>query len=64
MKCVTCKVGSTQPGKTTVRLNRTGIHYEFHGIPALICQNCGEYYLDEKTTKKLLVKAEQNQRKL
>ena len=61
MKCVICKEGVTQPGVTTVHLSRAGIHHEFRDIPALICQNCGEFYLDDKAAEKLLDQAEENQ---
>ncbi len=60
MKCVVCKVGTTQQGKTTVTLERDNMTLVFKGVPAQICSNCGEAYLDEDTTKRLLEKAEES----
>jgi hypothetical protein len=31
----------------------------FRGVPALICDNCGEEYVDESVTKQLLELAEE-----
>ncbi|MFP4687887.1 MAG: type II toxin-antitoxin system MqsA family antitoxin [bacterium] len=57
MKCVICKNGDTAPGETTVTFSRDNNTVVFHEVPAEICQNCGEDYIDEKTTKELLEKA-------
>lgn len=59
MKCVICKKGLIQPGKATVTLERNGMTLVFKGVPADVCQNCGEQYIDEKTTATLLKKAEE-----
>ena len=59
MHCVICKNGVTQKGHTTVTLNRDEATIVFKDVPAEICQNCGEYYLDDKTTELLLSKADQ-----
>lgn len=59
MKCVICKKGSTQLGKATVTLERNGMTLVFKGVPAHVCENCGEEYVDEKTTSTLLKKAEE-----
>ena len=58
MKCVICKHGETRRGKATITLNRGETVLVFKGVPAEICENCGEYYLDEATTGLLLAKAE------
>ena len=57
MKCVICKNGETTKGKTTVTLERGGSIVVIKGVSAGICNNCGEYYLDQKTTKEVLQKA-------
>jgi hypothetical protein len=31
----------------------------FKGVPADVCENCGEYYLSEEITGRLLERAEQ-----
>lgn len=59
MKCVICKHGETRPGTTTITFERDGMTLVFKRVPARICQNCGEAYLDEATTARLLVTAEE-----
>ncbi len=58
MKCVICKHGETQPGTTIVAFERDGMTLVFKRVPAQICQNCGEAYLDEVTTARLLATAQ------
>lgn len=54
MKCVMCKQGETQPGTTTMTLERDATTVVFKNVPAEVCQTCGEAYLDAATTKHLL----------
>jgi YgiT-type zinc finger domain-containing protein len=54
MKCVICRHGETQPGKATVALERDGVTLVVKGVPARVCANCGEEYLDEEATKRVL----------
>jgi YgiT-type zinc finger domain-containing protein len=54
MKCVMCKHGETQAGTTTVTLERENTIVVFRRVPAEVCQNCGEAYLDASTTRHLL----------
>jgi YgiT-type zinc finger domain-containing protein len=58
MKCVICRHGQTEPGRTTVTLTRGNTTVVFRDVPALICDNCGEEYVDEGTTARLLAIAE------
>ena len=58
MKCVICKVGTTKPGYVTVTLQRSNTTVIFKEVPADVCQNCGEYYLSEEVTEKLLNRPE------
>ena len=58
MKCVICKHGETKLGKATVTLERNGTTLVIKGVPANICANCGEEYVDEGTTTGLLKTAE------
>ncbi len=51
MKCVNCKQGETQPGTTTVTLERGGMSLVIKGVPARVCENCGEEYVDERVTE-------------
>ena len=57
MKCVICKKGDTQPGKVTVTLDKEGATLVFRGVPARICSNCGEEYVDGDITSNLLASA-------
>jgi YgiT-type zinc finger domain-containing protein len=59
MHCVICKQGETHPGKATVTLERGGATVVIKGVPAMICDNCGEYYLDEAMTERVLAMGEQ-----
>lgn len=59
MKCVICKHGETRPGKTTVTLERGGTTLVIKGVPARICDNCDEAYVDEQITRQLLVTADE-----
>lgn len=54
MKCVVCKKGETRAGKTTAALERNGAALIVRGVPAQICMNCGEAYVDEAVTRSLL----------
>jgi len=57
MKCMICKHGETKRGTTTVTLEKGSSTIVFKEVPAQICDNCGEKYIDEDTTKELLSKA-------
>ena len=57
--CVICKNGKTRPGKATVTLERNGTTLVIKSVPANVCANCGEEYVDEGTTAKLLKAAEE-----
>ncbi|PJF26425.1 MAG: hypothetical protein CUN53_07880 [Phototrophicales bacterium] len=58
MRCVICKQGQTQPGSVTVTLERGQATLVFKYVPAQVCENCGEAYIDERTTDQLLKAAE------
>jgi YgiT-type zinc finger domain-containing protein len=59
MKCLICKQGETRPQRATVPLQRNGTTIIFKEVPAEVCDNCGEYYLSEEITGRLLERAEQ-----
>ncbi|MCF7804627.1 MAG: type II toxin-antitoxin system MqsA family antitoxin [Candidatus Marinimicrobia bacterium] len=52
------KEGDTEWGKTTVTLERKGTVIVLRNVPAQICDNCGEFYLDDETTEQVLNHAE------
>ncbi len=57
MKCMICKHGETKKGTATVTLEKGGSTIVFKEVPAHICDNCGEKYIDDSVTKELLKKA-------
>ena len=59
MKCVICKQGETKLGVSTVTLERGSATLVFRGVPAEVCENCGEAYVDAQTTSHLLETARQ-----
>lgn len=62
MKCVVCKQGETRPGTTTVVLQRDGVTVVINDVPARVCENCGEEYVDEQVAETVLVSAEASAR--
>ncbi|MBW4491710.1 MAG: type II toxin-antitoxin system MqsA family antitoxin [Oscillatoria princeps RMCB-10] len=58
MMCVICKHGQTHPGLVTVTLQRGDCTVILKGVPAEVCENCGEYYLSEPVTEQVLERAE------
>ncbi|MGH8557324.1 MAG: type II toxin-antitoxin system MqsA family antitoxin [Methylococcales bacterium] len=63
MKCTICKTGQTQPGLTTVTLQREEAVVVIRGVPAEICEDCGEYYLDEATARRVFADADATARR-
>jgi YgiT-type zinc finger domain-containing protein len=59
MRCTICKQPETRPGKVTLTLERDGVTLVIRCIPAEVCPNCGEEYVDEQITLKLLKTAEE-----
>jgi YgiT-type zinc finger domain-containing protein len=58
MRCVVCRKGETKIGKTTVTLEKDGATFVFKNVPARVCANCGEEYVDEEITATLLKSAD------
>ncbi len=58
MKCVICRQGETHSGKVVATLQRGETTVILKGVPAEICENCGEYYLSEQVTGSVLDRAE------
>ncbi len=57
MKCTICKNGATSIGKVCVTFVRGTTIIVFKEVPAQVCPNCGEYYLDINVSKKILERA-------
>ena len=62
MRCQICKNGETQKDTTTVTFENDTATLVFKSVPAEVCNNCGEVYIDEKTTSHLLELAEKETR--
>ena len=58
MKCVLCKHGETHPGEAAVTLQRGETTAIIKGVPADVCADCGEYYLSDEITERVLGMAE------
>ncbi len=58
MKCVICKHGETKPGLVTLTLERDESIIVIKKVPAEVCSNCGEYYLNDDITEQVLQRAE------
>ncbi len=58
MQCVICKQGKTRHGKATVTLERDTATIVIKEVPADICDSCGEYYLSEEMTDRVMAMAE------
>ncbi|MDA1348742.1 MAG: type II toxin-antitoxin system MqsA family antitoxin [Chloroflexi bacterium] len=59
MKCVICRHGDMSPGTATVTLVRDSLTLVVKAVPALVCENCGEEYVEDAVTAKLLESAEE-----
>ena len=57
MSCVICKNGQTKAGHTTVIMERQATTLVYREVPAEVCDNCGEAYVDEQTSARLLQEA-------
>lgn len=57
MTCLICKNGETRDGRATVTLERGATTIVFKQVPARVCRTCGEVYLDEASSRKLLAEA-------
>jgi len=62
MKCPICRVGQTKPGTATLTLERNGSTIVVKGVPAQVCGNCAEEYIDEKAAAQVLESAEKDLR--
>ncbi len=58
MQCVICKQGETRSGTATVVLEREATTVVIKHVPADVCENCGEYYLSDEMTDRVLAMAE------
>lgn len=54
MKCVICKEGITEPGFTSITMERNGMILIVKRVPADVCSNCGEAYVTSEITRNIL----------
>jgi YgiT-type zinc finger domain-containing protein len=58
IKCTSCRQADVAPGTTTITLERDQSIFVIRHVPAQVCPNCGEAYMDEQTTAALFSEAE------
>ena len=58
MTCIFCRTGKTHPGTTTLTLQENGTILVIEHVPAEVCDNCGEAYVDGATAKRLSEQAD------
>lgn len=54
MRCAICRTGETRPGVADEVLSHEGTTVVIKGVPAEVCDNCGEPYFDADVTRELL----------
>lgn len=59
MKCPICKHGETENGYATVLIERNQTTLVFKHVPADICNNCGEEFINESVSVELFSVAKQ-----
>lgn len=59
MRCVICRHGKTRRRRISQLFERDGRLVIIRGVPADVCQDCGEIYFDADVTARLLEIVEQ-----
>jgi YgiT-type zinc finger domain-containing protein len=59
MICLICRQAELVHRLTSVTLERAELKLVVNSVPARVCPNCGEAYVDEKAAVRLLRHAEQ-----
>jgi YgiT-type zinc finger domain-containing protein len=52
MKCAICPDGEIRPATATVTLEREGKALAICAVPAEICENCGEEYIEPSAARR------------
>ena len=60
MRCAVCKKGETKPGKSVITLTKGKLVLVFKNVPAQICHDCSEEYINEETADQLLKAANES----
>lgn len=58
MRCAMGRQAETVPGRATLTFERDGATLVIKVVPARVCPNCGEEYVDERTAARLLQEAD------
>ena len=58
MKCVVCRHGETAPATATVTIQRGAMTLVVRGVPAEVCENCGEEYVGEGEASSIVTLAD------
>ena len=53
MRCLVCKHNRFKKGTTVLPIERGNAIVLITDIPARVCENCGETYLDEETAQEV-----------
>jgi len=59
MDCLVCRRAETRPNTTKITLERGNVSLVFTDVPAQVCPDCGECYVDEPVAAALLKSAEE-----
>ncbi len=54
MICVICKTGKYKNGLVTVALTKGEAAVIIKEVPAMVCEQCGEYVLSSEVTEKVM----------
>jgi YgiT-type zinc finger domain-containing protein len=54
MRCPICKDGDTRAGVTSVTLEGEAKSLVMKDVPAQVCRNCGEAFVEEEQARRLL----------
>jgi YgiT-type zinc finger domain-containing protein len=54
MHCPVCEIGEVRAGHSTVSVEQKEYRLVINNVPARVCQNCGENYIDDETKAQLL----------
>ncbi len=63
MQCIFCRTGETEPGTTTITLDRSKSIVVIREVPADVCRQCGEAYLSAEVAQKVSDRADDAVRK-
>ena len=59
MKCVICQYGDANPGTATVTVRRESLTLVVKEVPALVCDNCVDEYVEDQVTAQIIETAQE-----